>query len=637
MDCDRGKSAVGVNGDFPTLKVMICVFSMLALLVLNFAHAADERNLSLRSANASNRVALVIGNDSYHNIASLKNARNDASAVAKALENAGFQVTLKLDANEKAMKEALRNFKGALAGGDVAVFYYSGHGLQLGAANYLIPTDIRGQTEGQVKDDAIPLQRILDDLQEQKVKFSLAIIDACRDNPFKASGKSIGGVGLGPTSAATGQMVLFSAGNGQKALDKLGPSDKEVNGVFTRVFLKEIERPGVPIDRLVRDVREEVVQLAKSVNHEQVPALYDQSLGEFYFHPAQTVVANAVGDNKGNVYSAGVSGEDFDTALWKAVVEGGAIDDYDVYLKQYPQGKYAALAARRLQRLHEEARKAEEENGWHSGQSFFLTEGTAKYPAAEPTGRNGLRAKNRGEANGDFDVSRASREFRDCADCPPMMAIPSGEFEMGSNQKPNEAPIHRVNVKSFAIGKTLVTQGQWQAIMGSNPSYFSSCGDDCPVENVGWADAKKYIQKLSEKTGRLYRLPSEAEWEYACRSGERFEYCGSDKIDDVAWYESNSKGMTHPVAAKQPNAWGLFDMSGNVEEWLEDCTSEDYYGAPTDGSVWLDGVCSLHMRRGGSWNDGPMAMRASSRGTRYRFDSLQRSFKTGFRMARMIR
>jgi hypothetical protein len=117
-------------------------------------------------------------------------------------------------------------------------------------------------------------------------------------------------------------MVLFSAGAGQKALDRLGPSDKEVNGVFTRVFLKKIERPGVPIDRLVREVREEVVQLAKSVNHEQVPALYDQSLGEFYFHPVQTVAVNVVGDNNGNVRPAG---EDLDTALWKAVVEGAPL------------------------------------------------------------------------------------------------------------------------------------------------------------------------------------------------------------------------------------------------------------------------------------------------------------------------
>ena len=124
---------------------------------------------------------------------------------------------------------------------------------------------------------------MLDDLTERKAKFSLAIIDACRDNPFKTAGRDLGGRGLSPTSAATGQMVIFSAGTGQQALDTLGPKDKNKNGLFTRVFLQEMQKPGVSIDRVVRNVRTEVVGLAKSVGHEQVPAIYDQVVGDFYF------------------------------------------------------------------------------------------------------------------------------------------------------------------------------------------------------------------------------------------------------------------------------------------------------------------------------------------------------------------
>jgi hypothetical protein len=136
-----------------------------------------------------------------------------------------------------------------------------------------------------VKDEAIPLQRILDDMTEKKAKFTLAMLDACRDNPFKGAGRSIGGNsrGLAPTSAATGQMVVFSAGAGQQALDRLGPGDKVRNGLFTRVFLQEMHRPGVSIDKIVRNVRTEVVNLARNVGHEQVPAIYDQVVGEFYF------------------------------------------------------------------------------------------------------------------------------------------------------------------------------------------------------------------------------------------------------------------------------------------------------------------------------------------------------------------
>ena len=173
----------------------------------------------------------------------------------------------------------------------MAVFYFSGHGVQLGGANYLLPTDIQSESEDQVKDGAVPLQRVLDDLQEQKARFSLAIVDACRDNPFKSSGRSIGGRGLAPTTAATGQMVLYSAGAGQQALDSLGPQDRNPNGLFTRVLVREMARPGLPVDRVLRNVREEVVKLARASGHEQVPALYDQALGEFFFVPGTAAEA----------------------------------------------------------------------------------------------------------------------------------------------------------------------------------------------------------------------------------------------------------------------------------------------------------------------------------------------------------
>jgi len=255
---------------------------------------ADPRALRVQQTGAQPgrqevRVALVIGNDRYRHVDPLRNACADARAMASRLEGTGFQVLLRTDVDEKGMKEALRTFKNRIRGGDVAVFYFSGHGLQLGGSNLLLPVDIKDESEDQVRDDAIPLQRVLDDLQEQKAKFSLAIVDACRNNPFKGSGRSIGGRGLAPTTAATGQMVLFSAGTGQEALDRLGPDDADPNGLFTRVLLEEMRKPGLPVDRLLRNVREEVVRLARSAGHEQVPALYDQALGEFYFIPGLLV------------------------------------------------------------------------------------------------------------------------------------------------------------------------------------------------------------------------------------------------------------------------------------------------------------------------------------------------------------
>ncbi len=227
--------------------------------------------------------------------------------------------------------------------------------------------------------------------------------------------------------------------------------------------------------------------------------------------------------------------------------------------------------------------------------------------------------------------------FRDCPDCPEMVVIPAGSFDMGSS-KGNEQPVHRVTItKAFLMGKTEVTQGQWRAIMGNNPSHFSDCSDNCPVEKVSWNEVQEFIEKLNAKTGKQYRLPSEAEWEYACRAGEQQEYCGSDEIDSVSWYGAdsnpigNSGKSTHPVATKQANAWGLYDMSGNVSEWVNDTYHNNYDGAPTDGSVrkYGDG----RVIRGGSWGDDPDNVRAASR------DSTgpeSRGANIGFRLARSL-
>ncbi len=233
----------------------------------------------------ANRKALVIGNDSYRFVTRLKNAKEDARTMADSLSKVGYSVTLKLDLSEREMKTVLRNFAGTVEGGDEVAFFFAGHGVQIANSNYLVPIDVNGEGEIQMRDEAISLQRVLDDMSEKKAKFTLAIIDACRDNPFKVAGRAIGSSsrGLAPTTAATGQMVIFSAGTGQRALDNLGPNDKNKNGLFTRVFVSEMQKPSVPIDKLLRDTRKEVVRLAKSVGHDQVPAIYDQVVGDFYF------------------------------------------------------------------------------------------------------------------------------------------------------------------------------------------------------------------------------------------------------------------------------------------------------------------------------------------------------------------
>jgi formylglycine-generating enzyme required for sulfatase activity len=233
-------------------------------------------------------------------------------------------------------------------------------------------------------------------------------------------------------------------------------------------------------------------------------------------------------------------------------------------------------------------------------------------------------------------VPEPGKTFQDCAECPAMVELPASNFDMGSNTgKSEESPVHHVTItKSFAIGKTEVTQSQWYAVMRNSPSGFTACGDNCPVEQVSWNDVQVFIQKLNAKTGKQYRLPSEAEWEYACRAGNPQEYCGGDNADKVSWNVRNSGsyffGTPHPAATKQANGFGLFDMSGNVWEWVEDNYHDSYNGAPTDGSAWVDGS-SIHVLRGGSWGREPEFGRATAR---FKFGSSYRDFSYGFRLAR---
>lgn len=171
-----------------------------------------------------------------------------------------------------------------------------------------------------------------------------------------------------------------------------------------------------------------------------------------------------------------------------------------------------------------------------------------------------------------------------------FVLIPAGNFMMGGNQHDHEQPIHRVTIrKPFYMQNTEVTQGQWRKVMGKNPSYFENCGDDCPVEQVSWDDVGQFVAKLNQMEEGEYRLPSEAEWDYAARSGGREEtYAGGENIDELGWYSKNSKSTTHPVGQLDPNGLGLYDMSGNVWEWVEDDWHASYDGAPGDGRAWVD-------------------------------------------------
>lgn len=222
---------------------------------------------------------------------------------------------------------------------------------------------------------------------------------------------------------------------------------------------------------------------------------------------------------------------------------------------------------------------------------------------------------------------------------PNMVRLKGGTYtmgctsEQGSDCESNEKPSHQVTVSDFYIGKYEVTQKEWRDIMGSSPSNFKNY-DQCPVEQVSWDDIQEFLRKLNAKTGKNYRLPTEAEWEYAARGGslsQKYKYAGSNNVDEVAWYSSNSGSKTHPVGEKNPNELGLYDMSGNVEEWCG-----DGFGVyPSDIQTNHQGPSTGLYRslRGGSWKNKSQYCRIASRGNDYPHSRTQTS---GFRLARSL-
>ena len=258
------------------------------------------------------------------------------------------------------------------------------------------------------------------------------------------------------------------------------------------------------------------------------------------------------------------------------------------------------------------------------------------------------------------EADKPGKVFRDCPDCPEMVEIPAGSFDMGSSNlevghQNDETPQHRVNVKAFALGKYEVTMGQFAAFIHEtgldddndcyaspgkgnwrNPGFPQS--DNQPVVCVNWNEAQAYAQWLSKKTGKQYRLPSEAEWEYAARAGTTTaRYWGND----IGHGNANCDGcgsqwddkQTAPAGSFAPNTFGLYDMLGNAGEWVDDSYHESYNGAPADGSTWDGGNSERHVFRGGSWFNLSQATRSASRD---RHDTAYRDSSGGFRLARIL-
>jgi formylglycine-generating enzyme required for sulfatase activity len=340
--------------------------------------------------------------------------------------------------------------------------------------------------------------------------------------------------------------------------------------------------------------------------------------------------------------------------FWNSIKDSTNPDDFKEYLKKYPDGEFADLAKNRLKKIEAAQPKAPtsentEPEYWETIRNSKDAQDFKDYLQAYPNGVHaaiaGLKIKqleaaktttpaNTGPANSSSTslphtrTNQAGIEF---------VLIPPGSFMMGStNGSSDEKPVHQVTISQpFYIGRYEVTQAQWQAVMGNNPSSFKDCGGNCPVEQVSWDDAQNFINKLNESNdGFKYRLPTEAEWEYACRAGTTGDYAGN--LDDMAWYEDNSGKHTHPAGQKQANAFGLYDMHGNVWEWCRDWYDANYYASSPATDPQGPGSGQYRVLRGGSW--GKIGLEPNLRSAyRNRNTPDSRVSQFGFRVVAVVR
>ena len=516
------------------------------------------------------RIALVIGNSKYAS-APLRNPENDAKDIAQALRNANFRVLEYTNLNQNEMKKAIATWGEQLNSNAVALFYYSGHGVQIAGNNYLIPIGAKINKEQDVDLEAVDARRVLAEMEGARSRLNIVVLDACRDNPLPKTVRNASR-GLAQMNAPVGTLIAYSTSPGSVASDGSGR-----NGLYTGMLLQYLNAPGLKIEDVFKNVRTAVRQQSGGA---QITWESNSIEGDFYFTGGTSTFANATSPQPTKLQTDKKKSSD-----------GFSLDDIDkeIEAKKAEEKRVATEREEKLQTMRDAFNKVQAvlSENVSSEKKKFAKERFLQFFAANLDWTN------------EDEAMRRRLTFTLDMD---FIFVQGGTFQMGSNDYENEKPIHSVTVSDFNIGKYEVTQKQWQAVMGTNPSNFK--GENLPVEQVSWNDIQQFIAKLNELSGETYRLPTEAEWEYAARGGNRNsgnKFSGSNDINSVAWYSSNSGSASHQVGTKQPNELGIYDMSGNVWEWCNDWYDENYYSSsPTQNPQGASSGAN-RVLRGGSW------------------------------------
>ncbi|MEM9059243.1 MAG: SUMF1/EgtB/PvdO family nonheme iron enzyme [Pseudomonadota bacterium] len=481
---------------------------------------------------AAQRLALVIGNGAYA-FSPLRNPVNDADSMASALRQTGFDVTQATDVGLRAFKSAVSVFARRVRGAGpeaVALFYFAGHGVQIDGRNLLLPVDVDLATATDLEYSSVEAQWVLDLIGESRAQMSVIILDACRNNPFVASSRSLRR-GLARMDAPRGSILAYSTAPGEVALDGAGQ-----NSPYSEALAEQILTPGLKIEEMFKNVRRQVLA---TTQEKQVPWESSSLVGDFYF--------------------AGAGG--------------------------------AAVALRPI--------------------------------STAPAG---------------WSATSGSR-FRDCPECPEMVAIPGGDFQMGGEGGERGDGRVAVSVAGFALSRTEVTRAAFARFVQDtgrridpgcwywwgvwlfdgdrtwrDPGFAQT--DDHPVVCNTYDDARAYTDWLTAKSGQRYRLPSEAEWEYAASAGtgqapwgDNVDLaCGDANVHDA---QGASVGVplsssrcddgfvwTAPVGSFNANAFGLHDMMGNGWEMVDDCWNPSHDGRPATGGSRTSGDCNMRIYKG---------------------------------------
>ncbi|GEP05521.1 SUMF1/EgtB/PvdO family nonheme iron enzyme [Methylobacterium oxalidis] len=551
---------------------------------------------------AGRRFALLIANARYPDAkAPLAAVGRDARLLADELRRHEFDVDLRENVTREDMQTVLDGFYGKINAGSAAFLYFGGYGIQVNRQTFLLPVNAQIWSDTEVRKEGVSLDGVLAEMNRRGARVKIAVVDAARENPYERRFRA-SWAGLAPVDTPEGTLVLLAAPPGKLVREPAGEPS-----LFMGELVKELRTPNLSAEEAFAHTR---MGVSRASNTEQVPWVSSSLIEEF--HVAKP---------------SGASGA--------AAGPGPRAPEPDAAPARAPRARTMALNTP-PQALPAPAPPAPAPAVAPPPPAPVAPPPAAATPAPAPPPVQATAAISPPKPG-----PQRGETLRDCGDCPEMVVLPAGSFEMGSGSTPFDRPVHKVTfAKPFAMSATEITVDQWNQCVESGACKYRPPGGGSgarPVTNVSWYDAKDYVGWLSGKTRQSYRLPSEAEWEYAARGGARTAYAWGAQIGaGKANCRECRPGQDEQILDAgrfAPNGFGLFDMAGNAAEWVEDCWSDDYRSASPEGAPWLRGACGQRVLRGGSFDSSAAYVKPSAR---FRYDADVRYYANGFRVVRVL-